>query len=220
MSLFGNIPALLKPPSDLRFTVGAVLFYDHDVLDLNGPLHFFGGSGQFEIKTIAETKEPVANCGGTHTLVTHTFDEDTEFDFLFIPGAGPRGLLDLSQNERVVAYVKKVAPRMKFIFSVCTGALPLALAGVLDGHKATTNKMMFEFVAKRGTNVHWQPKARWVHDGNIITASGVSAGMDAALHILEHLNGKEYAQMRADVAEYEWHSDPSFDPFAEKAGLV
>ncbi|RUS23639.1 hypothetical protein BC938DRAFT_474844, partial [Jimgerdemannia flammicorona] len=120
MSLFGNLPALLKPPSDLRFTVGAVLFYDHDVLDLNGPLHFFGGSGQFEIKTIAETKEPVANCGGTHTLVTHTFDEDTEFDFLFIPGAGPRGLLDLSQNERVVAYVKKVAPRMKFIFSVCT----------------------------------------------------------------------------------------------------
>lgn len=86
--------------------------------------------------------------------------------------------------------------------------------------KATTNKLLFELVTSQGPKVNWVPEARWVEDRKYFTASGVSAGMDMALSLIEKLFGRKMSLNMARAAEYEWHSDKSWDPFAKLAGLV
>jgi len=96
----------------------------------------------------------------------------------------------------------------------------LGMTGVLDGHKATTNKMDFTKTVHLAPNVTWVKKARWVEDGKFFTSSGVSAGMDMALAAMAHLFGIELADNLALGCEYEWHKDATRDPFAKLAGLV
>ncbi|MCZ6545789.1 MAG: DJ-1/PfpI family protein, partial [Chloroflexi bacterium] len=101
----------------------------------------------------------------------------------------------------------------------CNGSHLLAVSGVLDGRTATTNKMLFSQIAADQPNVNWVAEARWVDDGDIVTGSGVSAGIDMALYVIARLFGDETAERLAQVTEYEWHRDPAWDPFAAKAGL-
>jgi transcriptional regulator GlxA family with amidase domain len=96
----------------------------------------------------------------------------------------------------------------------------VAKTGLLDGHKATTNKLLFKFVTDQRQEVDWIPQARWVESGKFFTASGVSAGMDMSLALINKLYGLEAAEKAALHAEYDWHRDASWDPFAVKHGLV
>jgi transcriptional regulator GlxA family with amidase domain len=104
--------------------------------------------------------------------------------------------------------------------SVCTGSALFARAGVLDGRRATTNKMSFQWVADQGPEVHWVKEARWVEDGKLATSSGVSAGMDMALAVIARLYGEQVSNNVAIAAEYDWHRDAGWDPFARVHGLV
>lgn len=90
---------------------------------------------------------------------------------------------------------------------------------MLDGKRATTNKMAFREMSALGSGVDWVPKARWVVDGKIWTSSGVSAGIDVTLAWIGAVYGEELAQRIADYIEYCWQKDPSLDPFAELCGL-
>lgn len=90
----------------------------------------------------------------------------------------------------------------------------LAATGLLDGRKATTNKAYWTRSTAPGPKVEWVRQARWVDDGNIVTSSGVSAGIDMTLHVISRLFDMETARKLARETEYEWHSDPSWDPFA------
>jgi transcriptional regulator GlxA family with amidase domain len=104
--------------------------------------------------------------------------------------------------------------------TVCTGTALLARAGLLDGRQATTNKRAFAWVAAQGPNVHWVREARWVEDGTLVTSSGVSAGIDMALAVIARVGGAELSERLATAAEYDWHRDPRWDPFAKIHGLV
>ena len=103
-----------------------------------------------------------------------------------------------------------------FITSVCTGSALLARSGLLDGKKATTNKNAFHWVKSQGERVEWVPQARWIQEGKFYTAAGVSAGIDMALGLIENILGREISEQVADWAEYEWHCDSTWDPFAKK----
>ena len=94
------------------------------------------------------------------------------------------------------------------------------MTGMLDGRRATTNKLDFTATVPLAPNVHWVKQARWVEDGKFFTSSGVSAGMDMALAVLADLYGDEVARNMAQSCEYTWHEDANTDPFAESAGLV
>lgn len=115
--------------------------------------------------------------------------------------------------------IKDTYPSLKYLITVCTGSGLAARAGILDGKRATTNKMAWKDMVALGPEVEWIPRARWVTDGNIWTSSGVSAGIDVTLAWIGSVFGEEKAKMIADGIEYTRHEDPKEDPFAELYGL-
>jgi len=97
---------------------------------------------------------------------------------------------------------------------VCTGSALLAAAGLLEGYRATSNKRAFTWASSHGRDVRWEPRARWVHDRDRWTSSGVAAGMDMTAALIAHLEGKETAERVLREVELEVQTDPDRDPFA------
>src|SRR5205814_2054200 len=125
------------------------------------------------------------------------------------------GTLKELNNTAFLDWLKQRASKAEIVMSVCSGSALLAKAGLLDGRKATSNKQYFQVAANQGPKVKWVKKARWVDDGDRITSSGVSAGIDMALHVIERLYGEQTAKSLATGTEYIWSRDPDNDPFAK-----
>ena len=199
--------------------LGAVVFPDFELLDLFGPLEMFGVlQGLVEIAVVAEKKGPVASSQGPEAMARFDFDDCPALDLILVPGG--IGRLVQVENPAMLGFLAARAPRADVAMSVCTGAALFARAGLLDGRRATTNKMLFQWVMEQGPRVEWVKAARWVEDGRFATSSGVSAGMDMALAIIERLYGETVTRNVAVSTEYDWHRDPSWDPFAKIHGLV
>ena len=194
-------------------TVGALVFPGFEMLDLYGPLELFGFfPDDLEILAVAETAEPVRASNGPATLPDRVFADGTGYDILLIPGG--RGTRQERDNPALMAWLRQASAQAEIVTSVCTGSLLLAVAGVLDGRRATTNKLAYDQIIRQAPSVDWQRQARWVRDGAIYTASGVSAGMDMALAVITDLLGAEQAMHAALWAEYIRNPDPDTDPFA------
>jgi transcriptional regulator GlxA family with amidase domain len=123
-------------------------------------------------------------------------------------------------NGSMLEWLRRRAAEAEIVTSVCTGAALLARAGLLDGRRATSNKLAFKWVTEQGPAVKWIKQARWVVDGKFATSSGVSAGIDMTLAVIARIVGAEAAERIAIRMEYDWHRDPSWDPFAKIHGLV
>jgi transcriptional regulator GlxA family with amidase domain len=202
-----------------RLTVGALVFPGFELLDLYGPLEMYAlASERFEIRVVAETAGPVAGNGGPQTTPDDLVSDGRAYDILLIPG-GP-GTRHISDTAALLDWLTSAAKTATLVTSVCTGATLLARAGLLDGRKATTNKLAWAWATAQGPHVNWQAKARWVEDGKLVTASGVSAGIDMTLAVIARLIDMETAEAVARAAEYDWHRDANWDPFAEMAGLA
>jgi transcriptional regulator GlxA family with amidase domain len=193
--------------------IGALVFPEFETLDLFGPIQMFGSvKGAFQLSIVSEHSHPVPSRHGQSIAVDRTFDADPGFDLLLIPG-GP-GTWDHIHNPRLLNWIVAASQRAEIIMSVCTGAAFLAMAGLLDGRCATTNKMDFDWVTQFGNTIAWQGHSRWVGDGRFYTSSGVSAGMDMSLAVIEVLLGAEAADQAAIHSEYVRQRDPDNDPFA------
>lgn len=134
-------------------------------------------------------------------------------DVLLVPGGW--GTRKEVQNESFLDSLRKLSAKSRYTTSVCTGSAILAKAGLLDGRRATSNKRAFAWVTSQSDSVSWVRKARWVEDGHLFTSSGVSAGMDMALALIERLFHHDSALRAAARAEYTWHQDSTFDPFSD-----
>ncbi|KAJ7030801.1 class I glutamine amidotransferase-like protein [Mycena alexandri] len=180
---------------------------------------------------LAPTMDPVVSSTGISAATlnpTKTYAEvkasGQQFDIIWVP-AGPRPNaftgVDRTPPEEI-AFIRTQAPKAKYILSVCTGALQLALAGVLSGKRATTNKAFYHIItetASTARDIEWVPKARWVVDGNVWTSSGVASGSDMALAFLEHLAGAKLARQTRSIVEIPEMSSED-DPFASWHGLA
>ncbi len=203
---------------DKQRTLGVVLFPEFELLDVFGPLEMFGALyGMVQIVMLAEKRGEVASAQGPRAVAEQDWQAAPALDLLLVPGG--IGTRNVVENAALLDFLRKRAAAAELVMSVCTGAALLAAAGLLDGRRATTNKRVFAWVAAQGPNVHWVEQARWVEDGKFITSSGVTAGMDMALAVIARLFGADVAEQVALGTEYEWHRDPSWDPFARIHGL-
>jgi transcriptional regulator GlxA family with amidase domain len=193
--------------------VGAVLFEGFELLDFFGPLEMFSlMEGEACITVLAEQAGPVKSVGGPSAVAEATVAGAGGFDVLLIPGGiGTRREMN---NPKFLAELTRLAESSRIVATVCTGSFLLAKTGLLDGRKATSNKRVFQLVKSNAPKVEWVAKARWVEDGKYFTSSGVSAGMDMTLAVIAKLRGREKSLEIARQAEYEWHEDAAWDPFA------
>ena len=195
-------------------TVGILLFDQFELLDVFGPAEMFGlPKSRFQLQMIGPVDGPVVSAQGPSVMADRARRDVTQLDLLLVPGGmGTRAEVE---NQDLLSWLREISAGAEYVTSVCTGSALLARAGVLDGHRATSNKWAFEWASSQGPNVEWVKKARWVEDGKFWTSSGVSAGIDMSLALIEKLCGSELAGMLANGTEYDRHTDPDWDPFAE-----
>jgi putative intracellular protease/amidase len=196
-----------------------VLYTGFEMLDTFGPLEMYSvlGKEQVELVTVAQEAGPVAAAlAGDGPLAPKVvadfgFEDAPTLDIVLVPGGF--GTFPELENEAMLDYLRRVAERAEVVTSVCTGSALLARAGLLDGMPATTNKQFFALARMQSAAVEWVEAARWVDAGKFVTSSGVSAGMDMTLGVIERVWGEESAEAAARFAEYTWQRDPSDDPF-------
>jgi transcriptional regulator GlxA family with amidase domain len=155
----------------------------------------------------------VASAQGPKTFAEHGFADCPPLDLILLPGG--IGTLAELENEVLLEFLCDRAAAAQITMSVCSGSALLAKAGLLDGRRATSNKMFFDLAARQSEKVEWVEEARWVDAGAFVTSSGVSAGIDMALAVIARLFGTERAEQIAVFTEYEWQRDPTHDPFVQ-----
>lgn len=199
--------------------LGAILYPGFELLDVFGPLEMFGQLlGAIDIVVVAQNKGAVKSAQGPESLAQHDFADCPPLDLLLVPGGiGTRAEVE---NPAMLDFLRQRVPKAEVAMTVCTGTALFAAAGLLDGRRATTNKMFFDWVASTGPKVEWVKEARWVEDGRFATSSGVSAGMDMALAVIARLFDGPTSDNIAVGTEYDWHRDAGWDPFAKIHGLV
>jgi transcriptional regulator GlxA family with amidase domain len=184
----------------------ALLLYDGLApLDAVGPFEVMRNVPGWEIRTVAREKGPVRSEGGSLALVAdHDLDEVTEPEIVLVPGG--RGNRPLLRDEDLLAWLRQVDEESAWTTSVCTGSLLLGAAGLLEGRRATTNWLAIAALREYGADV---VGGRYVEDGKYVTAAGVSAGIDMALHLVGRAAGPEVAQAVQLGIEYD--PRPPFD---------
>jgi transcriptional regulator GlxA family with amidase domain len=200
----------------------AILLFDHvEVLDFTGPFEVFSITGQrkvgepFHVFTVAEKKTIVAK-NNLIVQPTYLLDECPPCDIFLVPGGGgfhpdgkPFGTRYEMDNTTLLMWVKARAAKAELVLSVCSGALILAKAGLLENKEATTHFMAVDLLKSIAPTTKVSPEKRWVDNGRVVLSAGVSAGIDMALYIVERLQGKEVANETARYMQYDyWEQTP------------
>jgi len=196
-------------------TVGILIFPEVEVLDFCGPFEVFAitRSGDslddaerlFDVYTIAEEAQTVRCRGGLLVQPHYTIDNHPPLDILVVPGGAGADVI-YAGNERVLDWIAAQAAQIELTTSVCTGAKLLARRGLLDGKRATTHWGSVESLQRHHPEVDVVGDARCVDAGQIVTAAGVSAGIDMSLHVVSRLYGEKIAARTARIMEYDGYA--------------
>jgi len=196
-----------------KLNVAIFVFDEVEVLDFAGPYEAFSRtrlepgvasrrsteSAPFEVFTVGQTAATITTTGGLRLVPDFDSASAPKIDLLIIPGGfGARRLLE---NAQVLQWIQIVAQQAKQVASVCTGALLLAKAGLLSGHRATTHWASLDLLASLDPTITVDGQQRFVNDG-IITSAGVAAGIDMAFAIVESICGASVANETARYIEY------------------
>jgi putative intracellular protease/amidase len=195
--------------------VAVLLFEDFETLDVFGPVEILGRLKQHYQVSFYSISGGLVNNNHGVSIQTNNIDElKSGTDIFLIPGG--YGTRKEVENILLLNKIREISNLSKFVLSVCTGSALLAKAGLLDGKKATSNKKAFDWVITQGENVNWIRKARWIKDGKFYTSSGVSAGMDMTLGLLNDLHGIDFARKVAFEIEYNWIENMEEDNFYQQ----
>ena len=163
-----------------------------------------------DVKLIAEGAGPVTCAKGLRVLPDLTAVQCSQLDVLVVPGGW--GTRREAKNEAMLAWIAGIARQAQWVTSVCTGALLLTAAGPAKGRRVTTHWSFVETLRERGEASEVLANYRYVRDGNVVTAAGVSAGIDMALWVTGQLHGPDFARAVQRGMEY--------DPAPPYAGLT
>jgi len=184
----------------------ALLIYDGLApLDAVGPYEVMRNVPGWEVRTVAKRRGEVRDERGSLGLVADlALEELTAPDLVLVPGGA--GNWPLMRDEELLEWLREVDRATKWTTSVCTGSLLLGAAGLLQGKRATTNWIVLDKLRDFGAE---PVGGRFVEDGKVVTAAGVTAGIDMALHLVAREVGPEVAQAVQLGIEYD--PDPPFD---------
>lgn len=184
-------------------TTGIVLFDDAEELDWAGPWEVLTSACKDgdRVVTVAERLEPVRCAKGLRVLPDHSFADCPPLDVVLVPGG--RGTRVEMNNPAMVDFVVGRSRTATWTTSVCTGSFVLWSAGLLDGKRATTHWAAFEELRSLAPDLVLDADARWVVDGNVVTAAGVSAGIDMALWLVGQLYDVEHARAVQRYIQYD-----------------
>jgi transcriptional regulator GlxA family with amidase domain len=195
------LPLDSPPPSgdDAGMKIAILLFENLTALDVVGPYEVLRSVPGWEVQFVAATKgEKRTDAGSLGLVADHTLAEVTDPDIVLVGGgAGNRPLLD---DDEVLSWLRQADRTSKWTTSVCTGSLVLGAAGLLEGKRATGHWLYLEPLRAYGAD---PVGGRIVEDGKTITAAGVSAGIDMALHLVGREAGPEVAQAIQLAIEYD-----------------
>ncbi len=191
-------------------TIGIVLFPVFEELDAVGPYEVFGGLARqdpdWQVVTIAEMAEAVKAAHGLRVDIDYSFDNAPLLEVLLVPGGqGTRKEVD---NPGMIEFVRRAGQQASYVTSVCTGAFILHRAGFLSGKRAITHWAAVERLRALGDVEVVED--RFVHDGNVITSAGVSAGIDMALYLVSLLKDAQTARNVQKMMEY-YPKPPTFE---------
>ena len=185
-------------------TVAVLVYEGCEIIDVTGPAGAFEkanltlselGVAQpgYRIEILAETAGPVATSSGISLIAKSRYDFPHKIDTLVVPGSCDSVLPRVMADKTLIHWIRDQVPNLRRLVSVCTGAFILAEAGLLDGRRATTHWMDAERLKNDYPAISVEPDAIFVRDGSIVTAAGVTAGIDMALALIEEDFGKKLA---------------------------
>lgn len=201
---WGNSDSKQKEIYFIDKTVGILLFPGVEIIDFTGPYEVFEAAGA-KVITITEDGKPITAGGSLKITPDYSFDNFPGADIIVLPG----GNVD-HENQKIIQWVKKMNESSEKLFSVCNGAMFLSQAGLLDGLSATTFFGLIPRLEKLTPNAKISRQHRLVDNGHIITSAGLSAGIDAALHIVGTYLGTGRAQEIATSLEYNWDATEGY----------
>jgi len=191
--------------------VTILLFDEVEALDFCGPFEVFSVTGRqrnaspFNVFTCAEKPGPVLARNQLSVNPRYTILDGPPPDILVVPGGfGTRREMN---NAVLIEWIKTVAANAELVLSVCTGALLLAKAGLLDGLSATTHHGALQLLTETAPRATIQADKRYVDNGKIVLSAGISAGIDMSLHVVARLLGWEEAVATAHYMEYAWRPE-------------
>lgn len=188
--------------------VAILLFDDVELLDFCGPLEVFSVAGRFleppgwKVFTVAESAGAVVTHDGLSVVPHHVVGECPKPNILLVPGG--QGTRREMHNAALIEWIKLASRKAELVLSVCTGALLLAKAGLLEGLEATTHHGGMELLKSIAPDTKFRDDVRFVDNGRIITSAGIAAGIDMAFHVVARLFGEECAKRTARQMEYPW----------------
>jgi putative intracellular protease/amidase len=193
-------------------TVAILLFPGVQIIDYTGPWEVLGhasvnGAPAFRIYSVAAAPGPITTSMGMSVNPAFTFASAPKADVLVVPGGNVEPQLE---NAATIDWLRSSAKSAEVVLSVCNGAFFLARAGLLDGLEATTFAGLIDELRMAAPRTKVVTDKRFVDNGRIVTAAGLSSGIDGALHVIEKLYGKGTAQVAAVGLEYDWRPDSGY----------
>ncbi|AAP09805.1 DJ-1/PfpI family protein [Bacillus cereus] len=190
-----------------KWSVGIFLFNEVEVLDFAGPFEVFSVTEvneekPFTVYTGSENGEMITARNGLKVQPDYSIENLPPVDILIIPGGLGAREYEI-KNEIVIKWIRQQMKEVKLMTSVCTGALLLAKAGLLEGLKATTHWASIEKFKNEFQNVEVIENVKFVDEGHIITSAGISAGINMVFHIVKNLLGVHVAEDTAKRMEYD-----------------
>ncbi len=193
----------LKPPAQGSIPVAFVISNGAQVIDFTGPWEVFQDvmvpgrtDHPFHLYTVSKSTSPIHASGGMKIVPDYTFENAPAPKVIVIPAQS-------EPSEATLEWIRKSTKTSDVTMSVCTGAFVLAKTGLLSGKPATTFHGAFVSFANEFPDIHLKRGARFVEDGNLATAGGLSSGIDLALRVVERYFGHEIAQKTAYNMEYQ-----------------
>lgn len=188
--------------------VQVLVFDDVEVLDFAGPFEVFGvtglrsGPAPFRVETVGLSNAPIRARGGLMVQPSISTEDARRCDVLILPGGfGTRREM---HNASLLEWIRRQVEGAEAVLSVCTGALLLARAGLLADLDATTHHVAFDELTEASPSTNVLRGQRIVDNGRIVTSAGISAGIDASLHLVARLLGHPVAAETAEYMEYDW----------------